>query len=94
MAHIYWSPAAKESYAAILKYLVDNFPVETALKTDDKVEQLLNLLEQNRHLCPPSSSFPELRRCVVTPYLSVVYRLNENDIELIVFVDNRTDQPF
>lgn len=94
MYQIYWSPTAKESYAALLQHVVDNFPLDTALKMDDKVERLLTLLEQNKHLCPPSLNFPAVRRCVVTPHLSMVYRIVGNEIELVVFLDNRTDQPF
>lgn len=94
MYPIYWSSTAKESYAAILQHIVNNFPLDTALKIDDKVERLLTLLEQNKHLCPPSTNFPDVRRCVVTPNLSVIYRLLGDEIELVVFLDNRSDQLF
>ena len=94
MYQIYWSAEAKDSYAAILQNVMGNFPVDVALKMDDKVERLLNLLETNKHLCPPSRNFIDVRRCVITKHLSLTYRIAENDIELVVFFDNRTDHPF
>lgn len=51
MGRIFWSPQAKDSYAAILRHVMDNFPLDTAIKMDDKVEHLLTLLAQNKHLC-------------------------------------------
>ena len=93
MNNIYWSPEAKDSYAAILKYLMDNFPLDTALEVDEKVERLLENLEHHKFLCPPSANFSFLRRCVITKNLSLTYRVLENDIEIVVFFDNRTDHP-
>jgi len=90
MLQIYWSAEAKDSYAAILQHVVDRFSSDAAIKMDDKVERLLALLQQNRHLCPPALNFPDLRRCVITPQLSLIYRLIKDEIELVVFLDNRT----
>jgi len=89
MFNIYWSPHAKESYAAILTFVVDNYSVDAGLNLDDKVERLLSNLEQNKHLCPPSDISPHVRRCVITKYLSLAYKVTGLDIELIAFFDNR-----
>jgi plasmid stabilization system protein ParE len=93
MHQIHWSPDAKDSYAAILRNVMDNFPLDIALKMDEKVERLLTLLEHNTHLCPPSRNFEGIRRCAITKYLSLAYRIIGNDIELVVFFDNRMDLP-
>ena len=94
MYQVYWSPDAKDSYADILRSVMDNFPLDTALKMDEKVERLISLLENNQQLCPPAKNFPEVRKCVVTKQLSLVYRIVGNDIELVVFLDNRMKHPF
>lgn len=70
---------------------MDNYPIEVAIKMDDKVERLLSLLLQNKHLCPASSRLPGIRRCVITKYLSVIYKSRGEAIELVAFFDNRTD---
>lgn len=94
MNRIFWSPEAKDTYAAILKYVMDNFPLDVAIKMDEKVERLISLLETNKNLCPPSEKIPSAYRCVVTKYLSVVYRFSENEIELVTFIDNRMEHPY
>ncbi len=94
MNNIYWSSEAKDSYAAILNYLMDNFSLDIALNVDDKVESLLANLEQHKFLCPASENLPFLRRCVITKNLSLTYRVLENDIELVVFYDSRTNHIF
>ncbi len=94
MYQIFWSSEAKDTYSAIVQYAMDNFPLDVAIKMDEKVERLLTLLEQNKHLCPASRSFPNARKCVVTKHLSLIYRILGNDIELVVFFDNRSDHPF
>lgn len=45
MYSLYWSPYAKESYTAILTFVVDNFSNDAGLKIDDQVERLLNNLQ-------------------------------------------------
>ena len=42
--NIYWSPHAKESYAAILDQLFQRFSTDTVLAIDDKMEKLLEAL--------------------------------------------------
>lgn len=94
MNQIYWSAEAKDTYAAILNYVMDNFPIDVAIKMDDKVERLIKSLSSNSYLCPPSFQFQGIRRCVITKHLSVAYRTDGNEIELIAFFDNRMKHPF
>jgi plasmid stabilization system protein ParE len=91
---IFWTENAKESYASILDLMIYRFGVNATLKMDDKVEKLLTLLESNKHLCPPTETNVLVRRCIITKQLSVVYRINENSIELLAFYDNRANFEF
>jgi plasmid stabilization system protein ParE len=91
---IFWLDTARESYAAILEYVVNQHGVNTALKMDDKVEQLLELLRFNKHLCPPTNTNLNLRRCTVTKQLSLVYKITEVELELVAFYDNRANIVF
>ncbi len=94
MNQIYWSAEAKDTYAAILNYVMNNFPLDVAIEMDDKVERLIKSLETNSHLCPPSLQIQGIRRCVITKQLSLAYRTDGNEIELIAFFDNRMQHPF
>ena len=94
MNQVYWSQEAKDTYASILNYVMDNFPLETAIKMDDKVEQLIKSLGNNTHTCPPSHQVPDVRRCVISKQLSLAYRTNGTEVELVAFFDNRSKHPF
>ncbi len=94
MNQIFWSQEAKDTYAAILNYIMDNSPIDTAIKMDNKVERLIKSIENNSQLCPQSIIIPSIRRCVATKNLSLAYRTEGNVIELIAFFDNRMQHPF
>ncbi len=36
---IYWSALAKDTYAELLKYLLDNYPSEIAINLDENVKK-------------------------------------------------------
>lgn len=49
---IYWSELAKDTYAKLLRYLLDNYPAEVAIRLDEKVENLIKRLRYFDKLCP------------------------------------------
>lgn len=91
---IVWSTIAEDSYTEILRYLLDNRYSNAALKLDSSTEKLLNRLRTFSELCPPSSKIESLRKCVVNEYVSMIYRVSGNLIEIVAFVDNRSGHDF
>ncbi len=94
MDNIHWTPEAQESYLQTLDIIFERHSLNASLKWDEKVSNLLKKLSDNKSLCPPSKKFRGLRRCTITPYTSLLYRVKEKQIELITFFDNRSDHPF
>ncbi|MEY4902999.1 MAG: hypothetical protein RLZZ292_814 [Bacteroidota bacterium] len=94
MYTIYWTPNARESYAAILEFVIENFSLDAALSMDDKMENRLLALQKNRYLCPISEILPNIRKCVITPQLSLAYRVQNDKIELVSFFNNRSNHSF
>jgi Txe/YoeB family toxin of Txe-Axe toxin-antitoxin module len=96
---VYWSALAKDTYAELLKYLLDNYPSEIAINFDDKVNDLfddkvndlINSLQYFDQLCPPSKVVINYHKCVINKQNSLVYRINNNHIEIVAFIDNRSD---
>ena len=91
---VVWSPTAEETYNHVIGFLMDNYGADTALKIDDKVEKLIQSISTNKHLCPASTAIPTLRRCVISKYLSMVYRIEEDEIAILAFYDNRAKHDF
>ena len=40
---------------------------------------------------PSSESYPDFRRCVVTPQTSLYYQIQPEEIEVVAVLDNRRD---
>lgn len=95
MNNIFWTTTAKDSYLATLDFIFDQWSLEVSLEWDKKVTNLLQRLNDHLYLCPPSKKYEGLRRCTITPYTSLVYRIkDERVVELITFFDTRSNNVF
>ena len=75
-------------------FIFDQWSLDVALQWDAKVSNLLNRISEHKNLCPPSKKFIGLRRCAITEYTSLLYRVKDDKVELITFFDNRSKHPF
>jgi len=91
---IIWSPTAAETYFFILSNILNKWSIKEAEEFESKVNSLLEKLRVHHKLCPSSKSLKYLRRCVITRQTSLVYRINNNAIELVTFYDNRSELGF
>jgi plasmid stabilization system protein ParE len=87
---IYWSPLAKETFLDTLSQILERWTIPEAEKFEAKVMSLIRKLMQHKHLCPPSNKKKTMRRCVISPQTSLVYRIKGSKIELVAFFDNRS----
>jgi plasmid stabilization system protein ParE len=90
---IVWSNEAKLTYEAIIDDLLRKWAVEIALNFENDTNAVLDRLKINKKLCPPSK-VKKLRKCVVHKNVSLIYRIKASTIELITFIDNRTDHNY
>ncbi len=93
MTQVTWTEVAKEDYLTLLRETYD-YSVDAALALDNKMEKLLGNLSRFKHFCPATQNFPKFRRCVVTPYISLVYETGENAVTIISIFDSRRKNPF
>jgi plasmid stabilization system protein ParE len=91
MYRIAWTPLAFETYQNILDFTLQRWSMDTVLELDEKVQALEILLQTHKHLCPPSKAHPALRRCVITKLTSMLYRVVGNTIQIVAFLDNRSE---
>jgi len=94
MNTILWTEEAKTSFDSIIDYLLVNWGVKTALEFEEKVDLLINNLEQHLYICPSSIKKPELRRCVVNKRISMVYQVVDTVVFIVNFFDNRSDNKY
>ena len=58
---------------------------------DKRVNEILNLITTNPEIFVPSQKQKNIRRCVITRHVSLYYRPGKENIELVAFIDNRSN---
>jgi len=91
---ILWSPLAEETYLKTIEFILNKWTIKEAKDFEHKVESLLSKIKTHRKLCPASYKKPGLRKCVISPQTSLVYRINDDIIELVAFIDNRSQHNY
>ncbi len=91
---IIWSERAFSTYDETIDYLIENWPINIAEGFEERTNQLLDHLKQNS-LIGISSKQNKLRKCIIHPNVSLIYKvLDTSTIELVTFVQNRTDHNY
>lgn len=91
---VLWSPKAEETYLAILQFIIKEWSIKEAEAFDNRVDDLILQLKRHKNLCPPSRQYRRLRKCVITSQTSLIYQFRNSTIEIIAFIDNRSDHSF
>jgi addiction module RelE/StbE family toxin len=90
---IVWSETAFNTYVKILDYLTENWTKKEVEKLEKSLEKLLQNIITNNKLCPVSKLIG-YRKCVVSKQTSLIYTLENTQIQLITFIDNRALHDF
>jgi hypothetical protein len=90
---IVWSDEARKTYDNTIDDLIDKWKIEIALDFEEKTNSLLDHLKSYKKFCPPSKT-KKIRKCVIHKNTSLVYRIKKSNIELITFIDNRTEHEY
>jgi plasmid stabilization system protein ParE len=94
MNEISWTALAEEMYLEHLKFLLEYFPSDIAIKFDKKVEDILARLVSFSELCPASKVLPHFRKCLIDRHYSLVYRIDNQVIQIVAIIDNRSRHGF
>lgn len=86
---VIWSPATKEEYALILGFVEDNFGIDAALNFLDKTDLVIDGIALFPSMFPRSSKRNDVRKAIITKQVSLYYRFNKTEIQLLHFWDNR-----
>jgi plasmid stabilization system protein ParE len=91
MNKVIWSPNAENAYLALLELLAENKGVTFAMQLDKQVELLVEHIRKFNKLCPPSLIEPLLRKCVIGKNYALLYQIDAQGVEILMFFDNRSD---
>ncbi|NOX46108.1 MAG: type II toxin-antitoxin system RelE/ParE family toxin [Chlorobi bacterium] len=91
--NVFWSLEASNSYEEIILGLIERWPIDIVESFEGIVNKIISRLSRNKRLCPPSKK-KNIRKCVIHKNVSLIYKINKTEIELVTFIDNRSDHRY
>lgn len=88
-----WTPDAELSFSVILNWIIDNWGLIAAQKFDSNIENSLEILSTNPFIGEVSER-TGFRKLVIHKNTSIIYKIIEDKVELVFFVDNRMNHLF
>ena len=85
------SERASEQLVILLTYLEQEWSPRVRDRFLFKLERSFEAIQALPKSFPVSEKFTGLRKCVITPQTSAYYQINDMDVEVIAFFDNRMD---
>jgi len=80
------SSEASEQLTELFDYLETNFSPRVRKKFQTRLDRYISAIKLLSNGFPVSNTFPDCRRCVVSPQTSLIYRQREDIIEIVAGV--------
>lgn len=90
---IHWTEEAAVTYFESLVFILEKWTLKEAEHFETLTNELLQNLASNLKLCPEVRKL-NVRKCTISSQTSLVYRIVGKSIELIAFVDNRSEHSY
>ncbi len=87
---IFLSQKALRQLENLLDYLETEWSPKVRRDFQKKLDRSIRAIKMMPAAFPPSEIFPNFRKCVVTPQVSLIYRVLADSIEVAVIFDNRS----
>ena len=88
-----WSPKAKESYVETILFILEKWTLKEVKGFEKEAKRVIKNLSSNLWLCP-EIMYKNLRKCTVSKQTSLVYRIVGESIEIVAFLDNRSEHNY
>ena len=93
MLEIVWSVKAVASFKIVLDQIESKWSFQTASKFTVRTNKLIRTLQQNPFLFT-ETNIPNVRKAIITKQTSLLYKVNENHLEILFFWNNRQEPIF
>lgn len=85
------SQKASDQLNNLFDYLENNFSSNTRRKFQKRIDRFIAALKLFPNSFTISEIFEGCRKCVVSPQTSIIYRVVGDVIEIVAFIDNRSE---
>lgn len=86
---ITWSPKALKSYIHIADFILEKWSKKGVKKFSDITSSTILQIAKNPELFVASKHKKNIRKGFITKHTSLIYKVKPNEIELVLFWDNR-----
>ncbi|UPQ80060.1 type II toxin-antitoxin system RelE/ParE family toxin [Flavobacterium azooxidireducens] len=90
---IIWSELAKDYYLLIIEQLFEKWNFSIVEKFETETVELISKIAHHNHICP-KSKIENFHICVVNKHISLIYRIENKNLEIITFLFNQSDHLF
>lgn len=87
---IIWSNLAKNYYITIIEQLAEKWSFPVVEKFEIETLELISKIANFNHICP-SSKIINLHKCVINKHISLIYRINNEKLEIVTLLFNQSD---
>ena len=87
--NITWTNNALANLDNLIQYLTDNWTEKEIAIFFRKLDKRINIISQRPQLYPLTSNRKDVRRSVLTPQITIYYKINKQAIEILTLFDNR-----
>lgn len=87
---VVWSALAKEYYIFIIEQLFEKWNIDIVELFEKETIELIDRVENHNHICPKSKII-NLHKCVINEPISLIYRVENETIEIITFAFNQSE---
>ena len=90
---IVWSNQAKEYYIYIIEQLFEKWNFKIVEKFERETVSLIQNIANHKYICPQSKIY-NYHKCVINKHISLIYRIENQNLEIITLLFNQSDHLF
>jgi len=87
---IVWSDLAKEYYIYIIEKLFEKWNIAIVERFESETIALISKIADYNHICP-QAKIANYHKCIINKHISLIYRIQNNTLEIITFLFNQSD---
>ena len=87
---IIWSDLAKEYYLYIIEQLYEKWNIQIVEKFEIETISLIQKISQHNYICP-QSKINNYHKCIINKHISLVYRIENQTLQIITLLFNESD---
>jgi plasmid stabilization system protein ParE len=92
--NVIWTSKASSKFEEVLEYLLKNWTNKDAQRLIQQTNSTIKKIQKNPSIFKLSAIYNYLRKAKVTKHNSIIYQIDETEIIIIDYLDNRSNHMY